>query len=130
MVGFARRDQAKVEATAEQRRREDAAPRLCDEVASLKTLRIHFEDKRDKGQVLAMSYAKPIVVQSAPATFEIRCMEPRCDGRHDLTRDVLRGLREGRATFAGRSECQGMIGEALGCDHVLAYTCEATYAKN
>ena len=71
-------------------------------------------------------YARPIVVESAPACFEIRCMEPRCDGRHDLTDAVLRGLRESKRSFSGTSSCRGMVGDGC-CDRVLGYACEATY---
>lgn len=122
-----RRDQARIEANAEQRRREDSCPRLCDEVTSLQTLRIHFEDRRNAGQLTAMSYSKPIVVMSAPALFEIRCMEPRCDGLHDLTREIMSGLKQHLTKFEGDSACNGQVGE-IGCDRVLGFSCVATYA--
>jgi hypothetical protein len=122
-----RRDQVRIEANAEQRRREDAAPRLCDEIRGLKTLRIHFEDRRNAGQLTAMSYSKPIVVTSAPCMFEIRCMEPRCDGLHDITHEMMSNLRKQLTKFDGESACNGAIGD-LGCDRVLAFSCVATYA--
>ena len=122
-----RRDQARIEANAEQRRREDACPRLCDEVTALQTLRIHLEDRRNAGQLTAMSYSKPIVVMSAPALFEIRCMEPRCSGLHDLTREILSGLRQHLTAFEGESACNGSVGDA-GCDRTLGFSCVATYA--
>lgn len=117
-----------MEANAEQRRREDAAPRLCDEVASLRTLRLHFEERRDAGRLVAMSYSKPVVVASAPATFEIRCMEPRCDGRHDLTRGLLNALRSKVTTFTGESACPGYVGD-VPCDRLLVHSFVATYAS-
>lgn len=120
------RAHAQREAAAEQRRREDAAPRLCDEITRLLSLRLRFDDVRAAGRMLAASYARPIVVPSAPAHFEIRCMEPRCDGRHDLTFSILRRLRGAEACFAGTSNCQGMVGD-VPCDRVLAYACEASY---
>lgn len=120
------RQLAEREATAEHRRREDAAPRLRDEVARLLSLRLSFDDIREKGRMLVASYARPIVVASAPAHFEVRCMEPRCSGRHDLTRSVMPALRRLEACFSGSSDCDGMVGDEP-CDRVLAYTCEATY---
>jgi len=120
------RELAQFEATAEHRRREDAAPRLRDEVGRLLSLRLRFDDIRAQGRLVAESYARPIVVASAPAYFEIRCMEPRCDGRHDLTYEVLRALRQAQVCFAGTSDCGGMVGD-VPCDRVLAYACEASY---
>jgi hypothetical protein len=122
-----RRDHEKIEATAEHRRREDAAPRLRDEVASLRTLRLHFDERREGGQLNVMTYSKPMVVDSAPASFEIRCTEPRCDGRHDLTRDMMTALRKQLPSYSGRSPCPGYVGDAP-CDRVMLYSFVATYA--
>jgi hypothetical protein len=121
-----KRDPALAEAAAEHRRREDAAPRLCDEVPRLLSLRITFEDVREQGRVAAPSYARPVVVATAPAHFEIRCMEPKCDGQHDLTSRMLQSLRQGLARFVGQSNCNGMVGD-VPCDRTLGYSCEATY---
>jgi hypothetical protein len=115
------------EALAEHRRREDAAPRLRDEVRRLVSLRMTFEDVRTEGRLVAMSYVKPVMVADAPAYFEIRCMEPRCDGRHDLTQAILQALRQSKPLFEGRSDCGGNVGDTP-CDRVLGYTCEATYS--
>jgi hypothetical protein len=121
-----RRDQVFTEAVAEVRRREDAAPRLRDHVANLVSLRLRFDDVRDEGRMRVSSYVRPIVVETAPAHFEIRCMEPRCDGVHDLTHPVLHALRQSQVVFTGEIDCRGMIRDTP-CDHVMAYTCEATY---
>lgn len=123
-----RRNTEKLEATAEQRRREDAAPRLRDEVPSLQTLRLHFEERRDAGRLVAMAYSKPVVVGSAPAQFEIRCMEPRCDGRHDLTRTLLNALRSRLTSFTAESPCQGYVGD-VPCDRLLVHSYVATYSS-
>lgn len=116
-----------MEANAEHRRREDAAPRLRDEVPSLRTLRLSIEERREAVQLNVASYVKPVVVASAPASFEIRCSEPRCDGRHDLTREILNALRQRLSPFAGRSACPGYIADAP-CDRVMLYSFVATYA--
>lgn len=124
---YQRRDQDRIDATAAQRQREDDAPRLCDQVPALRSLRIQFEDRRAASGLTAMTYSKPIVVASAPASFEIRCMEPRCDGRHDLTRSILNALRQNQASFGAESPCNGIVSDQH-CDHVLIYKCTATYA--
>jgi hypothetical protein len=123
-----RRDQVVLEAVAEVRRREDAAPRLRDEIAGLQSLRLRFDDVRDEGRMRADSYVRPIVVATAPAHFEIRCMEPRCDGMHDLTYPVLHALRRAEVAFTGASDCRGMVRDTP-CDRTMSYTCEATYRR-
>lgn len=123
-----KRDRAQVEETVEHRRREDAAPRLLDEVRALQSLRLKLEEVRSEGRQLAMPYVRPIVVATAPAYFEIRCMEPRCDGRHDLTQPLMRALRESQAHFTGQSRCMGMVGD-VSCDRLLSYECNATYRR-
>src|SRR5437868_7090922 len=110
-----RRSRGMPEDLVEHRRREDAAPRLRDEIAHLKSLRLVLEQVRGEGRLPALSYIKPIVVASAPAYFEIRCVEPRCDGRHDLTQPILRALRQSIPVYSGQSSCNGMVGDAA-CD--------------
>jgi hypothetical protein len=85
-----------------------------------------FSDIREEGRILAPSYVRPVVVASAPAHFEIRCMEPKCDGKHDLTSRLLQALRQSQARIVGQSTCDGMVGD-VPCDRILSYTCDATY---
>ncbi len=121
-----KRDPALAEAAADQRRREDSAPRLRDEVPQLLSLRLSIEEVRTEGHMPGTSYVRPIVVASAPAHFEIRCMEPRCDGRHDLTTPILRALKQSLPKSTGESTCDGLVaGEP--CNRTLAYTADATY---
>jgi hypothetical protein len=129
MNSMRRRNLEEAENVAEHRRREDAAPRLRDEVRRLETLRMRFDDVRAEGRTIAISYTKPIVVASAPAYFEIRCMDARCNGRHDLSAAILRALRQSMTSFSGESSCNGMVAD-LACDRTLAYVCEATYSTS
>jgi len=121
-----KRDPALAEAAAEHRRREDSATRLRDEVPNLLTLRLSFEEIRAEGRMQAMSYVRPIVVASAPAFFEVRCMEARCDGRHDLTAPILRALKQQLTTSRGESTCEGMVGDQP-CNRAMSYVCDATF---
>jgi hypothetical protein len=121
------RDPRRVEAEAEQRRREDEAPRLRDAVASLESLRLRFSDVRLEGRQTTPPYVKPVVVATAPAHFEVRCTDKDCDGRHDLTRPLMHALRASQQACSGESSCNGMIGD-MPCDHTLVYTAEATYS--
>jgi hypothetical protein len=123
-----KRDHAHAEAAAEHRKREDDAPRLRSAAPDLKTLRLTFDEVRPNGASTATAYARPIVVASAPAHFEVRCMEPRCDGRHDLTAPILRALSDRLKTYRGQSVCNGVINNTM-CDRTLTYSYEATYSS-
>lgn len=126
MINKRRRTPAQIEMAAEQLRRERAAPRLRQEAPALVSLRLTFEDLRSADAIGNVSYAKPIVVATAPAYFDVRCAEPRCDGRHDLTAAVLTALRARRTSASGQSVCDGWVGDAA-CNRALTYGCEATY---
>jgi len=126
MYSGRKRDPAQSEAAAAHRRREDAAPALHDQAPDLETLRLSFDERRPGGAATALPYARPVVVSSARAHFEVRCMEPRCDGRHDLTAVILKVLREHRTLATEEHACSGVINNAA-CDRTLIVTCEATY---
>jgi hypothetical protein len=115
-----------IEQAAEQRQREHAAPRLHRELPALVSLRLTLDDLRPHDGIGSVSYAKPIVVATAPSHFEIRCAEPRCDGRHDLTAPIVSALRAGLPSSSGRSACSGWVGE-MSCDRTLTYGYQATY---
>lgn len=116
------------ESLAEQRRREDEAVRLTHEVPELSSLRIRMDEARPDGHSSHNPYTKHVVVASAPALFEIRCSEVRCDGVHDLTRAILDELRRSHTAFEGESPCGGVVGPAqTPCDRTLRYHVAAQY---
>jgi len=121
-----RRNPEQIEQAAEQLRREQAAPRLQEELPALLSLRLTFEDLRPDDGIGGVAYAKPIVVATAPSYFDVRCADPRCDGRHDLTSLILRALRARLASLSGTSACDGMAGDRS-CDRTLTYGYAATY---
>ena len=121
-----KRDFAQTEAAAAHRLRQDAAPLLREQAPDLETLRLSFDERRPGGAATAMPFARPIVVSSARAHFEFRCMEPRCDGRHDFTKVILKALREKRASTVEEQACNGVVDSAA-CDRTLIVTCQATY---
>ena len=122
------KNEARQESLLEQRRRQDEADRLKDEVPALRSLRIRVEENRPDGHAAQNPYIKHIVVPSAPALFEIRCSEPRCDGIHDLTHAILDRLRRSHATFDGDSPCCGVLGPGqTPCDRTLQYHGDAQY---
>ena len=113
---------------SEHRRREDSAPRLRDEVVQITSLRLRFEDICSPGEVPLMAYAKPIVIPTAAAHFDIPCMEADCDGHHKLTSPILESLRKFLTSFEGESACTGMCGDTE-CTRILGYEGEATYLE-
>jgi hypothetical protein len=119
-------DIARREALAEQRRREDAAPRVRDLVPTLRSIRFNFQDCREPGRSIALPYTRHVVIATAPALFAFRCIEPTCNGRHELTDAIMRALKNGERRAEGESVCQGYIGD-VPCDRKLIYLCEAEY---
>ena len=120
------RQAEQLEAQAEQRQREDAAPRLRDVIPELTSLRLHFRDEPAPGRSPAWPYTRHVVVATTPAMFSVRCTEPTCDGRHDLTADILRNLRAHKTRSEGESACQGNVGDNA-CNRKLVYVYEAEF---
>lgn len=121
-----RHDEAR-ERFAERRRREDDAPRLLSEIPHLVDLRIEVDERRGSSPFAGTSHIRRIVVEHAPALFLVSCGDTACrDGGHDITSDVMRGLRQGMARFEGESECRGQI-QAAECNRVIRYVALATY---
>ncbi|MDD9940767.1 MAG: hypothetical protein OXU20_06875 [Myxococcales bacterium] len=113
-------------AVAELREREDSAPRLHTEVPRLHVLRLQIQSGPVSSDAEVLTYVKLVVIATAPALFEIHCLEPNCDGYHDLTSAIMAGLLSGRPHFSGESHCQGLVAEA-DCGRVLIFHVEAEY---
>lgn len=112
---------------AERRRQEDAAPRLREVAPDLTGLKIDIEEWRSSGQTADISHTRRVVVDHAPALFVIPCGDSACrDGGHDITSQVLRGLREGRGRIEGDDTCHGGVGTAT-CGRILKFTASAEY---
>lgn len=119
------------ESLTEQRRREDDAERLKYAVPDLTSLRIRVSEPRPDGHSSTNPYVKHVVIPSAPALFEIRCSEPKCDGIHDVTDTILDRLRRGHTAFEGDSPCGGVLGAAQApCSRTLHYHVEAAFADS
>lgn len=120
-----RRDYIVAQRSAERRRSEDEAPRLCDQVPDLRSLRL---DIVERAGPLVIRHIRHVVVAHAPALFIVRCSDTQCnDGSHDLTGMVMRALRARQTTFHGDDACNGSTG-LLPCRRVLHFDAVATYA--
>jgi hypothetical protein len=122
-----RRGQERPQGRTERWQREDESTRLSTEISQLSALKIVIEEWRGELHISGARYTKHVIVSSAPARFEVPCGEVRCqEGGHDITYELMRGLRDRQATIEGRSECRGTVGDLL-CDRVVRYTAFATY---
>jgi hypothetical protein len=122
-----RRGQERPVARTERWQREDEANRLSTEIEHLSALKIIIEEWRGDLHISGARYTKHVIVSRAPARFEVPCGEPRCqDGGHDITYDLMRGLRDRKASIEDSSACRGAVGDRL-CDRVLRFTAFATY---
>jgi hypothetical protein len=121
-------NEAKLRA-AERRRREDEAPRLKHEVPTLAELKLELSEQIGDSNVSAAKHVRHVVVDHAPALFEVPCTDSACqDGGHDLTSEIVRALKNGSTEFSGDDDCHGRLGtSASPCRRVLHYTAFAKY---
>ena len=111
----------------ERRKREDEAPRLAAEMPKLATLRLTIEERRAGAVGADSKHIRIVVVERAPALFEVRCGDPACDGGgYDFTDALVRELRAGRAEAIIERTCDGVVGNAA-CGRVARMTANATY---
>jgi DNA-binding LacI/PurR family transcriptional regulator len=112
---------------AERRKREDEARRLSVEVPSLATLRLAIEERRATVTTAESKHVRLVVVDRAPALFEIPCGDPSCEGGgYDLTERILRELRQNHAEFVVEDSCYGTVGSSR-CGRAVKALVTATY---
>src|SRR6185312_1287896 len=91
---------------AERRRREDEARRLRDELPRLRTLKLEVEEHRREATIAETKHVRHIIVDRAPALFELPCNDPACrEGGHDLTDVMIQRLRSGATEFILEDVC-------------------------
>lgn len=114
---------------AERKRRQDEAPRLITVIPALESLRLDVEERRAGFALAEATHIRRIVVENAPALFELTCQDTSCnDGGHDLTAVVMRALRARETKFQGEDVCRGRVGTAaVECGRVLRFVGTATY---
>jgi hypothetical protein len=112
---------------AERRRREDEARRLHEEVPRLRTLKLEVEEHRREVTIAETRHVRHIVVDRAPALFELPCNDPACrDGGHDLTEGMIQRLRAQATDFVLEDVCMGDVRGAP-CGRVVRVHVTATY---
>lgn len=112
---------------AERRRQEDEAPRLRDVVPTLVSCRLEIKERRAAATIADVSHTRHVVVARAPALFLVPCSDPSCrEGGYDISRELIRALRDRKSVFEGEDTCNGNIGSAH-CGRVLTFTARAEY---
>lgn len=126
---YQRRNHDAVERTRQRQEREDLAPRLSDEVPSLRSLRLVMRFRRGEHSLAESEHTRIVVVPRAAALFVVPCSDPACrDGGHDITHSVMMHLRAHHTSFEGSASCSGSLGTASApCGRVLTYEGTASY---
>jgi hypothetical protein len=107
--------------------REDAAGKLAQRVPDLASLSLAIQETRPDGVASNTQYIRRVVVDQAPALFELPCSYSYCtDGGYDLTREIIDALSSRMARFEGERACRGSCGSEY-CSRVLRYVATATY---
>jgi hypothetical protein len=113
--------------TLDRRHREDGAPRLRAETPRLQSLSIELKEFFSRESSPDSVHIRRIVLETAPALFLFACGDPKCSGDHDLTDEVLAGLRHDRTRIEGELRCGGATGESA-CVRKVHYTAVATFS--
>ncbi|MBI5531353.1 MAG: hypothetical protein HY898_01465 [Deltaproteobacteria bacterium] len=112
---------------ADRRQREQDAPRLLQETPGLQSLYIELKESGDANGNPVSSHIRRFQLSTAPALFLFPCGDPKCDGGgHDITDEVLAGLREHKTRIEGQDACVGAAGE-VPCTRTLSYAVVATF---
>jgi hypothetical protein len=118
-----------VKRAAERREREDAAKRLNEVVPALDALVFTIEESdSDKASLapIEVTHTRRIVVDRAPAVFDLPCYDRHCDGGHDVTNSVIRALEARKTRFEGHHRCTGHSKHG-DCRLELHFVAEAHY---
>ena len=107
--------------------RESAAGKLLTRFPDVTSVDIAVHEARPEGCVSDSHYIRRIVLEHAPALFEVPCSYPSCeDGGYDITRDVIDALANRDPKVEGERPCRGRCG-ALDCTRVLRFVVKVTY---
>lgn len=122
-----RRNTEAAKRATDRREREDAAERLLEVVPTLGNLTLRIEERRIDKDEVEVSHTRRVVVDRAPAHFEMGCSDRKCDGGHDVTKSIMTALRAGETEFSGSDVCGGQSKNGP-CKLELRYTAVADYA--
>lgn len=114
----------------DRRRRQDDALRLRDAAPLLDSLVVDIVERRAGLPGHEVHHKRVIVVDRAPALFEVPCSDRACvGGGHDLTAAVLEHVGRRDPEFAGVDACPGRV-HGRACDYELHFEARATYRRD
>jgi hypothetical protein len=107
--------------------REAVAGKLLQRFPEVTSLDITVHEARPEGCVSDSHYIRRIVLEHAPALFEVPCSYPSCeDGGYDITHDVIAALTARDPKVEGEKACRGRCG-SLDCTRVLRFVVKIGY---
>jgi hypothetical protein len=128
MMWSRQRDPEAAKRSADRRQREKDAPRLMSQTPGLQSLCIELKESGQENGNPVSFHIRRFVLDTAPALFLVPCGDPKCGGGgHDITTEVLDGLRSHRTRIEGEDPCVGATGE-IACTRKLHYAAVATFA--
>jgi hypothetical protein len=114
---------------ADRRAREDGAERLRDVVPDVVACKIELSESRPNSTAADVVHIRHLVVAHAAALVLIACSDPSCkDGGHDISSQLIRGLKDRRAEIRGEDACYGSVGSAE-CGRILRFHAFAQYTE-
>jgi len=112
----------------DRRQSENEAKRLHEVVPELASLKLWIKERYLNGSTdMDVSHIRHIMVDRAPAMFDLPCCDRHCTGHHDLTQAILDALNSGKTEFTGSDMCGGTIKE-VNCRLELHFEAKASYA--
>lgn len=115
---------------SDRQQREDAAPRLAEQVPDLRELHLELVELRSGMELSESVHIRRVLVQNAAALFDLPCLDPHCaGGGHDVTHEIISALRSRRERITGEDACQG-TNRGGQCGRVLSYVAVARYAPS
>jgi hypothetical protein len=122
-----RRDPEALARARERREKDDAAKRLREVFPDLASLKLKVAEKpKAATDDKAITHIKHVIIDRAPARFELPCCDHKCDGSHDVTAMVLEGLTNKDTSITGKDPCGGQAKEGP-CHFELSFEAVATY---
>ncbi len=121
-----RRNSEAAKRAQERRQRENEAARLLELVPELKSLELEIQETREGLASADVKHKRYIMVDRAPALFDIPCSDNGCTGGHDFTGAIMRHLRSNTTHFEGSGHCPGRVKD-VDCAFEMHFVATAAY---
>ncbi len=90
-------------------------------------MKLEVEEHRREATIAETKHVRHIIVDRAPALFELPCNDPSCrEGGHDLTDMMIQRLRAHATEFVVEDVCMGDV-RGASCGRIVRVLVTATY---